>query len=183
MLNLVAGEGGGNRRVSAQLAREGPGPVIRELRRMRELSMPHRHAVRLEDIDPGRMERILLAAYEAQPADYTALLAVPGVGAKGLRALALMAELTYGEPASVRDPVSHAFAHGGKDGTPFPVDRATYDATIESLRRAVAEARSGRTEKVQALKRLAGFSPVALPGPARAPVPAPDATGSVLRPL
>jgi hypothetical protein len=83
---------------------------------------------------------------------------VPGVGAKGLRALALVAELTYGEPASVRDPVSYAFAHGGKDGTPFPVDRATYDATIESLRRALAEARAGRTDKVQALKRLAGHT-------------------------
>jgi hypothetical protein len=81
------------------------------------------------------------------------------VGAKGLRALALVAELAYGEPASVRDPVSYAFAHGGKDGTPFPVDRATYDTTIESLRRAVADARAGRPEKVQALKRLADFSP------------------------
>jgi hypothetical protein len=170
VLNLVAGEGEGNRRVSAGLAREGPGPVIRELRRMRELTMPHRHAVRLGDIDPSRMERILLHAYEAQPADYTALLAVPGVGAKGLRALALVAELTYGEPASVRDPVSFAFAHGGKDGTPFPVDRATYDATIESVRRAVAEARAGRTEKVQALKRLAGFSPAPMAKARLAPV-------------
>jgi hypothetical protein len=125
---------------------------------MRELSMPHRHAVRLQDLDPGRIERVLLRAYEAHPMDYTSLLAVPGVGAKGLRALALVAELTYGEPASVRDPASYAFAHGGKDATPFPVDRATYDATIESLRRAVAEARVGRGEKIQALKRLAGFS-------------------------
>ena len=82
MLNLVAGEGKGNRQVSAELARQGPGPVVRELRRVRELTMPHRHAVRLEDIDPTRMERILLRAYEAQPADFTALLAVPGVGAK-----------------------------------------------------------------------------------------------------
>jgi uncharacterized protein len=66
-----------------------------------------------------------------------------------------VAELTYGQPASVRDPVSYAFAHGGKDGTPFPVDRATYDATIDSLRNALSEARAGRTEKVAALKRLA----------------------------
>jgi hypothetical protein len=66
-----------------------------------------------------------------------------------------VAELTYGQPASVRDPVSYAFAHGGKDRTPFPVDRSTYDATIESVRRAVADARAGRTEKVSALKRLA----------------------------
>lgn len=70
-----------------------------------------------------------------------------------------MAELAYGEPASIRDPVSYAFARGGKDGTPFPVDRATYDATIESLRRALADARAWRAEKVQALKGLAVFSP------------------------
>jgi hypothetical protein len=154
VLNLVASEAESNRRASAQLAREGPGPVLRELGRMRELEMPHRHAVRAADLHPDRLERVLVSAYETQPQDYTALLAVPGVGAKGLRALALVAELTYGEPASVRDPVSFAFAHGGKDGTPFPVDRETYDATIESLRRALGQARAGRSEKVAALKRL-----------------------------
>jgi len=67
-----------------------------------------------------------------------------------------VAELIYGEPASVRDPVSYAFAHGGKDGTPFPVDRETYDATIESLRRAVRQTKAGYSEKSAALKRLAG---------------------------
>src|ERR671915_1771249 len=155
VLNLVAGEAKANRAVSAALAREGPGPVIREIGRMRQLEMPHRHAVRLSDIHPDRLDRVLVRAYEAQPQDYTSLLAVPGVGAKGLRALALVAELAYGEPASVRDPVSFTFAHGGKDGTPFPVDRRTYDATIESLRRVVAETKAGRTDKQQALKRLA----------------------------
>jgi hypothetical protein len=155
VLNLVAGEAEGNRAISVALARDGPGPMLRELSRMRELEMPHRHAVRLADLRPERLERVLLSAYEAQPDDYTALLGVRGIGAKGLRALALVAELTYGEPASVRDPVSFAFAHGGKDGTPFPVDRSTYDATIEALRRALREARAGRGEKVQALKRLA----------------------------
>ena len=81
-------------------------------------------------------------------------LAVPGVGAKGLGALSLVAELAYGEPASIRDPVSYSFAHGGKDGTPFPVDRQAYDATIESLRRALNEAKAGRTERIAALRRL-----------------------------
>jgi hypothetical protein len=156
-LNLVAGEAEGNRRISVRLAREEPRTVAREVARMRELEMPRRHAVRLADLHPERLERVLLRAYEAQPADYTALLAVPGLGAKRLRALSLVAELAYGEPASVRDPLSFAWAHGGKDGTPFPVDRGTYDATIESLRRALAEARAGRTEKVAALKRLAGL--------------------------
>ena len=91
---------------------------------------------------------------------------MPGVGAKALRALALTAELTYGEPASVRDPVSYSFAHGGKDGTPYPVDRATYDATIESLRQAVRDARAGLTEKSAALKRLAGVERSLIPATA-----------------
>src|SRR5437660_8992958 len=123
---------------------------------MPAVSMLRPHAVRIADLHPDRLARVLLPPYERQPEDYTALLAVPGVGAKALRALAMVAELTYGEPASVRDPVSYSFAHGGKDGTPYPVDRPTYDATIESLRRAVNEARAGLSEKSAALKRLAG---------------------------
>jgi hypothetical protein len=113
--------------------------------------------VLLSDVDPDRVQRVLLHAYEAQPADFTELLAVPGLGAKGLRALSLVAELTYGEPASVRDPASYSFAHGGKDGTPFPVDRPTYDATIASVRRTVEEAKMGRNERAQLLRRLAGL--------------------------
>jgi hypothetical protein len=155
VLNLVASEAEGNRQVSAALAREGPEPVLRELERIRVLEAPHRHALGVGDLHPERLGRVLLRAYEAQPPDFTSLLAVPGLGAKGLRALALVAEVAYGEPASVRDPFSFSWAHGGKDGFPYPVDRGLYDATIESLRRALAEARAGRTEKVQALKRLA----------------------------
>ena len=156
VLNLVASEGDANRKLAVELARDKPINVISELSKMRTVAMPRHHEVRLSDLHPERLSRVLLATYERQPADYTALLATPGVGAKALRALALVAELTYGEPASVRDPVSYAFAHGGKDGTPFPVDRATYDATIDSLRRAVGEAHAGHSEKTAALKRLAG---------------------------
>jgi hypothetical protein len=155
VLNLVASEGEGNRQVAVALAREGPEPVLRELERIRVLEAPRRHAIAHEDLHPDRLRRVLLGAYEAQPSDYAALLAVPGLGAKGLRALALVAEVAYGEPASIRDPFSFSWAHGGKDGFPYPVDRGLYDATIESLRRALAEAKAGRTEKVRALKRLA----------------------------
>ena len=156
VLNLVASEGEANRQVAVELAREHPVALLAELTQMRTVSMPRHHDVRIDDLHPDRLARVLLATYERQPEDYTALLAVPGVGAKALRALAMVAELTYGEPASVRDPVSYSFAHGGKDGTPYPVDRPTYDATIESLRRAVNEARAGLSEKSAALKRLAG---------------------------
>jgi hypothetical protein len=77
---------------------------------------------------------------------------VQGLGPRTLRALALVAELVYGTPASTRDPARFAFAHGGKDGTPFPVDRATYDRTIETMNRALTGV--ARSERVAALKRL-----------------------------
>ena len=156
VLNLVASEAEANRTGAVSLAREKPITLLSEMTRMRTVAMPRHHEVRLSDLHPERLARVLLTTYERQPDDYTALLAVPGVGAKALRALALVAELTYGEPASVRDPVSYSFAHGGKDGTPYPVDRPTYDATIESLRRAVNESRAGHSEKSAALRRLAG---------------------------
>jgi hypothetical protein len=160
VLNLVAGEASSNRTVATALAREEPTGVITEIKKMRTLSMPRHHEVRLADINPERLQRVLLPAYEAQPEDYTSLLAVPGIGAKGLRALSLVAELTYGEPTSVRDPVTFSFAHAGKDGTPYAVDRPTYDATTESLRAAVGEAKLGRSVKTSALKRLAGLESV-----------------------
>src|SRR5437899_3896259 len=156
VLNLVASEAEANRTGAVSLAREKPITLLSEMTRMRTVAMPRHHEVRLSDLHPERLARVLLSTYERQPEDYTALLAVPGVGAQALRALALVAELTYGEPASVRDPVSYSFAHGGKDGTPFPVDRSTYDATIASLRHAVQDTRAGLTEKSAALKRLAG---------------------------
>jgi hypothetical protein len=73
-------------------------------------------------------------------------------------ALALVSEVIYGTPASTRDPARFAFAHGGKDGTPFPVDRATYDRTVDTLHRAMARANVDRSERVDALKRLSRFS-------------------------
>lgn len=154
VLNLVAGEADANRSTSVAVAKEPPSRTTAEIVRMKSLTMPRHHSVRVADIDPTRIERILQKSYEAQPSTYTDLLAVPGVGAKGLRALSLVAELTYGAPSSVRDPVSFSFAHGGKDGTPFPVDRVTYDSTIASLERAVRDARAGNTDKRDALKRL-----------------------------
>jgi hypothetical protein len=78
-----------------------------------------------------------------------------GVGAKTIRALALVSELVYGAKASVRDPARFSFAHGGKDGHPYPVDRSTYDRSIEALRAAVERAKLGRREKLEALRRLA----------------------------
>jgi hypothetical protein len=79
------------------------------------------------------------------------------VGAKTLRALALLSELLAGAPPSWRDPARFAFAHGGKDGIPFPVDRTTYDRTAEMLEEAVRRARIGEPDRLQALRRLHSF--------------------------
>jgi hypothetical protein len=122
------------------------------------LDMPSRHALLLQDVDPKRLESVLLSTYERAPDDFETLLGLEGVGGRTLRALALVSEVIYGTPASTRDPARFAFAHGGKDGTPFPVDRATYDRTIDTLHRAMAHARIDRSDKVDALKRLSRFA-------------------------
>ncbi|HOC18041.1 MAG TPA: DUF763 domain-containing protein, partial [Vicinamibacterales bacterium] len=108
------------------------------------------------------LQSILLETYERPPADFEALLGMEGVGPRTVRALALASELVFGTPASTRDPARFAFAHGGKDGIPYPVDRQTYDRTIQVLGKALNRASVDRSEKVQAFKRLGRF---AAPGP------------------
>jgi hypothetical protein len=120
--------------------------------------MPARHAL-LPELDVGSpyLEKILLRTYERVPEDFETLLGIEGVGPKTLRALALASELVHGTPVSLRDPARFAFAHGGKDGTPFPVDKLTYDKTIEILTRAINRSAIDRSEKVRAFQRLARF--------------------------
>jgi len=153
-LNLVAHESAATRESSAQLAVARPEVVLEALGHLPSLEMPRRHEVAMADIDPKRLQKILLKTYEAAPANFEALLGMEGVGAKTLRALALTSELIYGTKASVRDPARYSFAHGGKDGTPFPVDRATYDKTIDVMRQALNKAAIDRSEKVAAFRRL-----------------------------
>ncbi len=127
------------------------------------LTMPSRHQLLLQDVDPRRLHTTLLSTYERAPEDFETLLGLEGVGARTLRALALVSEVIYGTPASTRDPARFAFAHGGKDGIPFPVDRATYDRTIDTLHAAMARATVDRSDKVDALKRLSRFAKAAEP--------------------
>ena len=122
------------------------------------LDMPSRHALLLRDIDPRHLRSVLLSTYGQAPRDFETLLGLPGVGGRTLRALALVSEVIYGTPASTRDPARFAFAHGGKDGTPFPVDRETYDRTIDVLHQAMARVDVDRSERLDALKRLGRFA-------------------------
>ncbi len=156
-LNFVARESSISRERVTQLAAQPEKEVENVLQQRPELLMPRRHWVRSDDINPQYLHKILLKTYEQAPADFESLLAIQGVGAKTLRALALTAELIYGTKTSVRDPARFSFAHGGKDGTPFPVDRENYDKTIEVLHSALSRAKVDRSEKQNALKRLARF--------------------------
>jgi uncharacterized protein len=156
-LNLVAEESGATRAASAELAREKPGVVLSALRDLPLLSMPRRHAVLVTDVSAAHLDKILLKTYERAPENFETLLGMEGVGAKTLRALALAAEIIHGAPASTRDPARFSFAHGGKDGFPYPVDLETYDQTVQVLRDAVNKAHIDRSERMKALKRLVAY--------------------------
>jgi hypothetical protein len=157
-LNLVAVESAPVRDTAVMLAAQRPEVTLGALGHLPLLEMPRRHAVGSRDINPQYLKKILLRTYEAAPADFESLLMVEGVGAKTLRALALTSELIYGTEASRRDPARYSFAHGGKDGTPFPVDRETYDKTIDVMRTALNRANIDRSEKVRAFRRLVDWS-------------------------
>ncbi len=157
-LNLVAHESTGARSAAADLAAQPPRIVLEALERAPILDMPRRHPLLPElDVNHRYLKKILLKTYERAPRDFETLLGIEGVGPKTLRALALASELVHGAAASTRDPARFAFAHGGKDGTPFPVDRETYDRTIDVLRSALNRASVDRSEKVRAFRRLGAF--------------------------
>jgi len=155
VLNMVAKESVPAQSVVTQLSHEPPDLTLSRLHRLKQLTMPARHAVELRDIRPDNLAKTFLSTYERQPESFEVLLGMPGVGPKTVRALTLIAELVYDTPASRSDPALFSFAHGGKDGYPYPVDRETYDHNIEILRKAVGQAKLGQTERLDALRRLA----------------------------
>ena len=181
LLNMVAEEAGENRRASAALVREPPGWLMDEVERLTEgptLFVPAHHPVLDLDVDRNRLKRILTNAHEQNPEDFETLLGLQGIGPATVRSLALLAEIIFQAPPSRRDPTmsksagndsgqgeahvtsgkrrwaDYSHAHGGKDGTPFPVDRDTYDRNIVVLTDAVRKARLGQNDKLDALRRL-----------------------------
>jgi hypothetical protein len=158
VLNMVARGSEEARQTSTLLARETPGRLVDELERLIHLEMPTHHEVRLGEISSDRLRSIFLKTYEKQPEDFEALLGMQGVGAKTIRALSLISELVYGVAPSFSDPARYSFAHGGKDGHPYPVDRASYDRSIGTLEDALRRAKLGDREKLAALRRLSSWS-------------------------
>ncbi len=154
-LNLVAGESEPARKTIAEIVSEmKPDVMLAELKRIKTLDLPAHHYLGTADLHPDSLSKILLSTYESQPQNFEKLLGLPGVGPKTIRALSLISELIYGIAPSYRDPARYSFAHGGKDGIPYPVDRKTYDQSIELLARAISKTKLGVVEKKEALSRI-----------------------------
>lgn len=156
-LNLTAAESAMAREQITAIAAAPDAEIEHLCKRLPTLDLPRRHQILAADIKPAHVQRTLLRTYAAAAGDFEQLLGVQGVGAKGLRALALVAEIIHGTPASMRDPARFSFAHGGKDGIPYPVDRQLYDQTIDILSQALNRAVADASEKRAAFRRLAKF--------------------------
>jgi len=157
VLNLVAATSRKNRQLSTKIAQQKPEKIIKTLKKLKAAKLPARHQLLLADINPRNLRKIFLRTYEERPENFEKLLGMKGVGPKTIRALALISELVYGTPASTQDPARFAFAHGGKDGIPYPVDRKTYQQSSEFLKEAISRAKLGYYEKFHALRRLASM--------------------------
>jgi hypothetical protein len=166
IVNLTDRRAAASRQGQLDLLRElGPDGVVGELAALiREappaqgllphLVMPAHHDVRPKDVLLRRLHGTLAAAAERGPEDFAELLVVPGVGARTVRSLAMVAEVVHGAPCRFADPARFSLAHGGKDRQPFPVPVAVYDRTIAVLKAAVDQAKLGNEERLEALRRL-----------------------------
>jgi len=178
-LNLVARESRENKKISTELVKEEPKTFLRGIQLISEKSnslvkqkrLPgfckmelkdvefHWHPVLKEKFDLKRLKKTIFFANFFEPKNFEELLATKGIGPKTIRALSLVSELIYGAKPSYEDPARYSFTVGGKDSTPYPVDRKTYSETIEILERGVKKAKISNREKTEAQGRLASFHP------------------------
>ena len=163
IVNLTAHRAGPSRDAQLALALEGPERVLKELARIQadheqlplpHLQMPAHHEITAKDLVLRRLHGALAAARERGPKDFAELLLTPGLGARTVLALAMVAEILHGAPCRFNDPARFSIAHGGKDGHPFPVPLRVYDQTLQVMREAVNQAKLGREEKLAAIRRL-----------------------------
>jgi hypothetical protein len=129
----------------------------RSLKEARKLVMPRHHDVRATTIDLKRLGAVLAVAYERDLRDFASLLLLENLGPRTLQSVALIAEVVHGAPTRFADPARFSFAHGGKDGHPFPVPLKTYDESLGVLRRSLDSAKLGHSERLDGLARLDRF--------------------------
>jgi hypothetical protein len=155
IMNLVDGQAAPAQHALLTIAREDPETTLREVRK---LCVPTHHDLRTEDVDLKRLGAILAVAYEREFRDFASLLLLENLGPRTLQSLALIAEVVHGAPSRFSDPARFSFAHGGKDGHPFPVPLKTYDQSIAVLRRSLDAAKIGDSEKLDGFRRLESFT-------------------------
>src|SRR5829696_6355051 len=151
ILNLTASEANITRQAMLSITQEKPQLMMQEIQ---HLVMPNHHDVRTRDVNLKRLGSVLWLAHNTQPKDFEELLLLEGVGPRTVQSLALVSEVIHGTPSRFKDPARFSFAHGGKDGHPFPVPTKTFDETISTLQKAVQKAKIGQTDKAQALKKM-----------------------------
>lgn len=151
IINLTDKNAGATRNGVLQLAQE---PVDQLLPELRRLYMPAHHDVQKQDVDLKRLGAVLAVANNHEALDMESLLLLEGVGPRTLQSLVLVSEVIHGTPSRFEDPARFSFAHGGKDGHPFPVPTKVYDESIQILEQSIQRAKMGLTDKNQALKNL-----------------------------
>jgi hypothetical protein len=165
IINLTDRRAGRSREAQLELLADlGPDRIVREYSVLaavpaKQLDLPHlvmpvHHDVRASDVFIRRLHGTLAAAADRAPCDFADLLLTPGVGARTVESLAMVAEVVHGAPHRFADPARFSLAHGGKDRHPYPVPLKVYDETIRVLKSAVQKAKLGQTEELRALRRL-----------------------------
>lgn len=151
ILNLVDKDAAPTREGILTISKESPAILLPEIQ---QLILPAHHDVRAKDVDLKRLGAMLWLTHEKKPADFEELLLLEGMGPRTLQSMALVSEVIHGTTSRFKDPARFAFAHGGKDGHPFPVPTRVYDETISTLQQAVQKAKIGQSDKLQAIKKL-----------------------------
>ncbi len=151
VLNLTAKTSDENKKSIISLLNDNKNELEKSIKK---LFLPQRHELKLVDIKPENLKKILPKLFEKKIEKFDDLLSIKGVGGKTLRALSMTAAIIYGAKPSFEDPALFSYAHGGKDGTPYPVNRKRYDVTIELFEKAIKKAKLGYSQELKALKKL-----------------------------
>jgi len=160
ILNLTASDADKTRSAILTLSKEEPSRILKECAAIfnsdgtRNAVLPVHHEVRKEDVNTKRLGAVLATAYEKQPEDFSSLLLTEGLGPRTLQSLTLVSEVIYGTPSRFTDPARFSFAHGGKDGHPFPVPLKIYDESIRVLQDSIEKSKLGYNEKSECIRKL-----------------------------
>jgi hypothetical protein len=155
ILNLADKQAAETRQSIVNLAAESPDKMLGEIRK---ITMPRHHEVTVSDVNMKRLGAVLTLAHETSVTDFESLLLLEGAGPRTIQSLALVSEVIYGSPIRFNDPARFSFAHGGKDGHPFPVPLKVYDETIHILKSAVEKAKIGLPDKQKAIQQLSAMA-------------------------